>query len=147
MVYPGEGPNLLSQPPVVPPGPTPLRRKSTKSNKLEPLVLNAGRPVYEKNRCTVILTHGEPDKVEAGRRRRRYLVASDLSEESLYAIEVSYRITLIWLVACGNRLGRLDLDLRFSSLAVGDRHRFARWRRVPSRQRNGDGYQVYVMTL
>ncbi|ORY91609.1 hypothetical protein BCR35DRAFT_298845 [Leucosporidium creatinivorum] len=88
MVYPGEGPNLLSQPPVIPPGPTPLRRKPTKSNKLEPLVLSTGRPVYEKNRCTVVLTHGDPEKVgEQGRRRRRYLVASDLSEESLYAIE------------------------------------------------------------
>lgn len=89
MVYPGEGPNLLAAPPTGIAAPTPLRRKPTKSGKLEPLELHSGRPVYEKNRCTVVLTHGKPDEVSEGRRRRRYLVASDLSEESLYAIEVS----------------------------------------------------------
>lgn len=146
MVYPGEGPNLLSQPPVVPPGPTPLRRKATKSNKVEPLVLNAGRPVYEKNRCTVVLTHGDPDKVGAGRRRRRYLVASDLSEESLYAIEVSWLLLSAGLHARLSSVQRLIFP-RLGSLAVGYWHCVARRRRVPSRQCNGDGHQVYVAPL
>lgn len=120
MVYPGEGPNLLAQPPVIPPGPTPLRRKPTKSNKLEPLVLNAGRPVYEKNRCTVVLTHGDPEKVGAGRRRRKYLVASDLSEESLYAIEVSSPLLLLDLAEGRIRLSRLQrLTSTFDSAYSG----------------------------
>ncbi|GAA6005033.1 hypothetical protein JCM10207_008484 [Rhodosporidiobolus poonsookiae] len=72
----------------------PQRRKSTKSAALPRLELKTSRPVFEKNRCTVTLVHGDPDGVcdkqehEGGRkRRRRYLVASDLSEESLYAIQ------------------------------------------------------------
>ncbi|TNY19746.1 hypothetical protein DMC30DRAFT_417621, partial [Rhodotorula diobovata] len=67
-----------------------LTRSGTVSSapKLE---LHTGRPAFEKNRCTVTITHGEPDRVldESGGRkqRRRYLVASDLSEESMYAIQ------------------------------------------------------------
>ncbi|GAA6029860.1 hypothetical protein JCM8097_001083 [Rhodosporidiobolus ruineniae] len=106
MVYPGEGPNLLppvdvatrlSSSPNGPPRTNPRtgllpRRKSTKSQSTAPKVeLKTGRPVFEKNRCTVTLTHGDPDRVieEGGgrKKRRRYLVASDLSEESLYAIQ------------------------------------------------------------
>ncbi|BGP07098.1 hypothetical protein JCM10049v2_002928 [Rhodotorula toruloides] len=112
--YPGEGPNLI--PPTDPmssslisnspslssstatigglPRANPRtgllpRRKSTKSGAPQKLELKTGRPTFEKNRCTVTLTHGDPDRalVEAGRKRRRYLVASDLSEESLYAIQ------------------------------------------------------------
>ncbi|POY74085.1 hypothetical protein BMF94_2897 [Rhodotorula taiwanensis] len=69
------------------------RRKSTKASmsSLPRLELNTSRPAFEKNRCTVTLTHGDPDRAieEAGpkKRRRRYLVASDLSDESLYAIQ------------------------------------------------------------
>lgn len=110
MVFAGEGPNLLpmqsglarlaaqqgrgaqqAPPSPVQPGrdgstrPPPQRRKSTKA---QPMKVNQGRPVYEKNRCTVTLTHGDPEKASEGRRRRRYLVASDLSEESQNAVEV-----------------------------------------------------------
>ncbi|GAA5971881.1 hypothetical protein JCM11641_001554 [Rhodosporidiobolus odoratus] len=113
IIYPGEGPNLL--PPVDPltasitshtssvgstssPGPRANprtgqlpRRKSTKSTGGPKLELKTGRPLFEKNRCTVTLTQGSPDGVireTAGRKkRRRYLVASDLSEESMYAIQ------------------------------------------------------------
>ncbi|GAA5822014.1 hypothetical protein JCM11251_004825 [Rhodosporidiobolus azoricus] len=119
IVYPGEGPNLL--PPVDPLRSTPTparaavppssstappanaaranprtgllpRRKSTRSGSIGPkLELNTGRPVFEKNRCTVTLTHGDPDRIireSNGRKKlRKYLVASDLSEESLYAIQ------------------------------------------------------------
>ncbi|GAA6060273.1 hypothetical protein JCM10212_003973 [Sporobolomyces blumeae] len=105
MVYPGEGPNLL---PMVDPmtGSTlsssisslpprsnprtgmPPRRKSTKSS-IPRLELKTGRPVFEKNRCSVILTHGDPEKAlrESKRKQRKYLVASDLSDESLFAIQ------------------------------------------------------------
>lgn len=120
MIYPGEGPNLLppSDPmtssftrptpnttdssstltPNGPPRANPrtgalARRKSTRpgSSALPRLELHTSRPVFEKNRCTVTLRHGDPDRAieEAGpkKRRRRYLVASDLSDESLYAIQ------------------------------------------------------------
>ncbi|GAA5869926.1 hypothetical protein JCM3774_000530 [Rhodotorula dairenensis] len=70
------------------------RRKSTRTggtSALPRLELQTSRPVFEKDRCTVTLTHGDPDRAiaEAGpkKRRRRYLVASDLSDESLYAIQ------------------------------------------------------------
>ncbi|GAA6004753.1 hypothetical protein JCM11491_002217 [Sporobolomyces phaffii] len=102
--FPGEGPNLL--PPTDPMTPNlsssisslpprsnprtgmPPRRKSTKSS-VPKLELKTGRPTFEKNRCTVMLTHGDPDKAleESQRSKRTYLVASDLSEESLFAIQ------------------------------------------------------------
>ncbi|BGP47130.1 hypothetical protein JCM10450v2_002982 [Rhodotorula kratochvilovae] len=71
------------------------RRKSTRSGTISgatpKLELKTGRPSFEKNRCTVTIVQGEPDRVleESGGRkeRRRYLVASDLSEESIYAIQ------------------------------------------------------------
>ncbi|BGP15027.1 hypothetical protein JCM10213_002828 [Rhodosporidiobolus nylandii] len=112
IIYPGEGPNLLpaSDPmsssiaslasPALPPAASGRanprtgllpRRKSTKSTPTARLELKTGRPVFEKNRCTVTLTHGDPDAVirDSGgkKRRKRYLVASDLSEESTYAIQ------------------------------------------------------------
>ncbi|KAK4057862.1 hypothetical protein OIO90_001081 [Microbotryomycetes sp. JL221] len=89
MIYPGEGPNMLPPTPIAArPRPMgPVRRRSTKSKIPEMTKLQTGRPVFEKNRCTVVLTQGDPVKASEGRRRRKYLVASDLSEESLYAIE------------------------------------------------------------
>ena len=104
MIYPGEGPNLMpmndpitptlsssisSLPPRSNPRTgMPPRRKSTKSS-VPKLELKTGRPTFEKNRCTVVLTHGDPDKAleESQRSKRTYLVASDLSDESLYAIQ------------------------------------------------------------
>ncbi|EGG11937.1 uncharacterized protein MELLADRAFT_59047 [Melampsora larici-populina 98AG31] len=51
-----------------------------------PLVVS--RPVYEKNRCTITMEHGDRAKAfQKVGRSRFYLVASDLSEESRYAIE------------------------------------------------------------
>jgi len=105
MVYPGEGPNLLPMnDPMSTPGLSssigslppranprtglPPRRKSTKT-AIPKLELKTGRPSFEKNRCTVVLTHGDPDKAleESKRKKRTYLVASDLSDESLFAIQ------------------------------------------------------------
>jgi len=89
----GEGVNV-----VVPPEPyfpttlnhssprNPRRRKSTRA---EPLPLQTGRPVFQRDRCTISLTQGDPERAlkTSGRRPRRYVIASDLSDESRYAVE------------------------------------------------------------
>jgi hypothetical protein len=51
--------------------------------------LQTGRPVFQRDRCTISLTQGDPDRAlrETGRRPRRYVIASDLSDESRYAVE------------------------------------------------------------
>lgn len=90
----GEGVNV-----VVPPEPyfpstlnsstrakrNPRRRKSTKHH--EPLALETSRPVFQRDRCTITITQGDPIGKLGGRGKRRYVVASDLSEESRYAVE------------------------------------------------------------
>ncbi|KAI9509216.1 hypothetical protein F5148DRAFT_978647 [Russula earlei] len=89
----GEGVNV-----VVPPEPyfpttlnhtssrNPRRRKSTRP---DPLPLQTGRPAFQRDRCTISLTQGDPERAlrESGRRSRRYVIASDLSDESRYAVE------------------------------------------------------------
>ncbi|QRW00524.1 stress protein A family protein [Ceratobasidium sp. AG-Ba] len=62
-----------------------LSRTRKKSLRHETLELVTSRPHYATNRCMMSLTQGQPD--EAGREGRRYVVASDLSEESRYAVE------------------------------------------------------------
>jgi len=83
----GEGPNV-----VVPPEPMfetsliqPKRKKSMRSG----LELVTSRPSYARDRCTITLTQGDPDPAleQSGKRLRRYVVLSDLSEESQYAVE------------------------------------------------------------
>ena len=56
---------------------------------IEPLPLDTSRPVFQRDRCTITLTQGDPDAklAEVGRRARKYIVASDLSQESRYAVE------------------------------------------------------------
>lgn len=63
----------------------PRRRKSTKV--VEPMPLTTSRPVFQRDRCTITLTQGNPPPHEDDRRRKRYVVASDLSDESRYALE------------------------------------------------------------
>ncbi|PPQ89640.1 hypothetical protein CVT25_013827 [Psilocybe cyanescens] len=63
----------------------PRRRKSVKTH--EPLPFNTSRPVFQRDRCTITLTQGDPEGKLGDRRKRRYVVASDLSEESRYAVE------------------------------------------------------------
>ncbi|KAK7469137.1 hypothetical protein VKT23_003628 [Stygiomarasmius scandens] len=65
----------------------PRRRKSTKHH--EPLPLHTSRPVFERDRCTIHVTQGDPQSklTDSGRKRKKYVVASDLSEESRYAVE------------------------------------------------------------
>jgi hypothetical protein len=69
---------------------------SVNSKDEYPLV--SSRPLHERNRCTITLTHGDPDGFIRGttpsnanrkprKQKKTYVVASDLSEESYYAIE------------------------------------------------------------
>ncbi|KAG6875421.1 hypothetical protein C0992_003934 [Termitomyces sp. T32_za158] len=90
----GEGVNV-----VVPPEPyfpstlnhagrmkrNPRRRKSARHH--EPLLYETSRPVFQRDRCTITITQGDPVARLANRKKRRYIVASDLSEESRYAVE------------------------------------------------------------
>ncbi|KAJ7670265.1 hypothetical protein B0H17DRAFT_949037 [Mycena rosella] len=62
----------------------PRRRKSTRH---EPLELHTSRPIFQRDRCTITITQGDPDAKLGDRKRKRYIVASDLSEESRYAVE------------------------------------------------------------
>lgn len=65
----------------------PKRRKTLRSH--EPLPLVTSRPAFQRDRCTITITQGDPEAKlkEEGRKKRRYVVASDLSEESRYAVE------------------------------------------------------------
>ncbi|KDR82738.1 hypothetical protein GALMADRAFT_238243 [Galerina marginata CBS 339.88] len=63
----------------------PRRRKSVKTH--EPLPFNTSRPIFQRDRCTITLIQGDPQAKLGERRKRQYVVASDLSEESRYAVE------------------------------------------------------------
>lgn len=63
----------------------PRRRKSVRTH--EPLPFSTSRPVFQRDRCTITLVQGDPEGTVGDRRKRRYVVASDLSEESRYAVE------------------------------------------------------------
>lgn len=65
----------------------PRRRKSTRPH--DTLHLETSRPHFQRDRCTITLTHGDPAKSleDSHRRPKRYVLASDLSEESRYALE------------------------------------------------------------
>ncbi|KAF8492700.1 hypothetical protein JB92DRAFT_2635830, partial [Gautieria morchelliformis] len=93
----GEGVNV-----VVPPEPmfpttlhgghaarrgTVSRRKPTA--RPEHLTLNTSRPTFQRDRCTIRLTNGDPlhALAHSAKKGRRYVVASDLSVESKYAVE------------------------------------------------------------
>ncbi|KAL5524656.1 hypothetical protein ACEPAF_9796 [Sanghuangporus sanghuang] len=90
----GEGVNI-----VIPPEPyfpstlnstgnrNPRRRKSAKHHVSLPLITS--RPEFKRDRCIITLTQGNPAQALElnGRRPKRYVVASDLSDESRYAIE------------------------------------------------------------
>ncbi|KAG8746582.1 hypothetical protein FRC10_004434 [Ceratobasidium sp. 414] len=60
-------------------------RTKKKGPRHDPLELVTSRPHFATNRCTMSLTQGKPD--ESGREGSRYVVASDLSEESRFAVE------------------------------------------------------------
>lgn len=77
--------NSLGQSPSVRGKRNARRRKTIRHH--EPLPLNTGRPVFQRDRCTITIIQGEPSAKLGDRRKRRYVVASDLSEESRYAVE------------------------------------------------------------
>lgn len=92
--YLGEGVNVIMPPePYFPStlngghGRNPRRRKSTKPH--DDIPLQTSRPTFQRDRCIISVTHGDPEKIHegTGRPRRRYVLASDLSEESRYALE------------------------------------------------------------
>ncbi|KAK0222032.1 hypothetical protein IW262DRAFT_1377725 [Armillaria fumosa] len=62
----------------------PRRRKSVRH---EPPPLQTSRPVFQRDRCTITITQGDPEAKLEGQRPKRYVVASDMSEESRYAVE------------------------------------------------------------
>ncbi|KAG9006510.1 hypothetical protein FRB93_008638 [Tulasnella sp. JGI-2019a] len=70
---------------------TPRRKKTLKPSHItnDPLPLAVSRPVFARDRCTVVVTHGDPrGAATSGRREpKRYVVFSDLSEESKWAVE------------------------------------------------------------
>ena len=79
----GEGPNV-----VVPPANEFMFQRSA-APSASGLEFLTGRPEFGRDRCTVKLIQGDPDGSleRSGKRQRRYVVASDLSEESGYAVE------------------------------------------------------------
>jgi len=89
----GEGVNVVMAPEAFPgqiatsTGVTSPRRR--KPSTRDPLPLVTSRPMFAKDRCTVVLTHGDPEAYMAKGERvgRKYMVASDLSEESKFAVE------------------------------------------------------------
>ena len=92
--YLGEGVNVIVPPePYFPStlnggqGRNPRRRKSMKPQ--DTLPLNTSRPIFQRDRCTITITHGSPEHIhnETGRPGKRYVLASDLSEESRFAME------------------------------------------------------------
>ena len=89
----GEGVNV-----VIPPEPyfpstlnssthQPRRRKSTKSNVHDRLSVATSRPVFQRDRCSIRLTQGNLEAALEKRKGRTYMLLSDMSDESRYAME------------------------------------------------------------
>jgi hypothetical protein len=89
----GEGVNV-----VIPPEPyfpstlndstrQPKRRKSTKTYIHDRLSVTTSRPVFQRDRCSIKITQGDPDAALEKRKGRTYMLLSDLSDESRYAME------------------------------------------------------------
>ena len=89
----GEGVNV-----VIPPEPYfpstlndsarhPRRKKSTRSHTHERLPVVTSRPIFQRDRCSIKLTQGDPDAALEKRKGRTYMILSDLSDESRYATE------------------------------------------------------------
>ncbi|PLW04670.1 hypothetical protein PCANC_28335, partial [Puccinia coronata f. sp. avenae] len=65
-----------------------VRRRTSTLGSRQDLKLTVSRPIYQKNRCTITIEHGDWLEVaKKAERTRFYLVACDLSDESKYAIE------------------------------------------------------------
>ncbi|OXH22069.1 hypothetical protein J008_06671 [Cryptococcus neoformans] len=85
----GEGPNVVVPPASLFAAPSNQTRGKKNKNVKTGLRLETSRPTFARDRCTIALTQGDPDAAleESGKRMRRYVVLSDLSEESRYAVE------------------------------------------------------------
>lgn len=78
-----------------------------------PLVVS--RPIYEKNRCTISIEHGDNvNALKKSERTRFYIVASDLSDDSKYAIEW----TIGTVLRQGDEVGFLSQSSRLSSVIL-----------------------------
>ena len=66
-----------------------LYKTHKRKPSLNPLELTVHSPKFERNRCTITIVQGNPDQAlnNHGRNRKRYILASDLSHESKYAVE------------------------------------------------------------
>ena len=53
------------------------------------LSMSTSRPQFARDRCTITMVHGDPNQFlqSSGRQKKIYMVASDFSEESRYAVE------------------------------------------------------------
>lgn len=75
--------------------PATRRKKKSIFKNTDRLEFKTSRPAFSRDRCTVTLTHGNPEAYlrervatgEAPREPKTYVVASDLSMESGYAVE------------------------------------------------------------
>lgn len=80
--------------------------KRKKSKHYEELPHSTSRPIFQRDRCTINIMQGDPDGVDG--KKRRFVVASDMSEESRYAVEWGIGTVLrdgdemYVLCACGN---------------------------------------------
>lgn len=62
----------------------PRRRRTM---KMDALGFVTEPPTFQRDQCIIKIVHGDPAAHCIGRSTRKYLVASDLSEESKYAVE------------------------------------------------------------
>ena len=120
---------------IIAPTPTvdqrPLRRKTTKTKKDAPLALNIGRTIYEKNRATIVVTHGDPAKCHERRTPKTYFVASDLSEEAMFALQWAIGTVIregdeCLLVSVMETAEKFDVDV---GETAEDRKNKFKWRR------------------
>ncbi|GMK53985.1 hypothetical protein CspeluHIS016_0105710 [Cutaneotrichosporon spelunceum] len=81
----GEGPNVVVPHEPLFAKPADKVHRSARTG----LELATSRPMFTRDRCTIQITQGDPDAAleDSGKRMRRYVVLSDLSEESRYAVE------------------------------------------------------------
>jgi hypothetical protein len=105
----GEGVNIVVAPDPYFPStlnstPSTRGKRSTRRRRtVDPLPFQTSQPVFQRDRCSITITQGDPGGKLGGRRKRRYVVASDLSEESRYAVEWGIGTVLrdgdeMWLV-------------------------------------------------
>ena len=67
---------------------SPTSPTARKAKKGETLAMQIDKPVFQRNRCTIAIRHGDPVAAAAqAKRQRSYFVATDTSSESQFALE------------------------------------------------------------